>query len=249
MGQEHQVAAWLTRIDGLKARLDALGQLPENLLAQLRAHWEVTHTYHSNAIEGSTLTLGETKAILLDGVTIRGKPLREHMEAMNHRDAMRHMYRLAAVGTPFSEEEILALHRAILTGIQSEEAGKYRTVRVRVAGSERIFPNPAKVPELMAAFVGELETLREHPVILASRAHYGLVAIHPFVDGNGRTARLLMNLVLVRHGYPPACLRLEDRPRYYDALDAANRGNMVPFNSLVAEAAHRALEDVLAHLT
>jgi Fic family protein len=120
---------------------------------------------------------------LKDGITIAGKPLREHLEAINHREAMRLMTRLAQSGTPLLETEILELHRTILTGIQSEDAGVYRTVRVRVAGSMRIFPNPVKVPELMGAFVEDVNAMQSHPVVIAARAHYGLVAIHPGADG------------------------------------------------------------------
>ena len=239
------LATLLARIDTLKARWDAARPIPASTLEQLREDWEVLLTYHSNAIEGSTLTLGETKAILLDGITISGKPLREHLEVVNHREAMRLMTRLAQTSTPLSEAEILDLHRTILTGIQSEDAGMYRTVRVRVAGSMRVFPNPAKVPELMGAFVEEVNDLNLHPVLIAARAHYGLVAIHPFVDGNGRTARLLMNLLLLRHTYPPVLVPLELRARYYDALEAANNGDTAPFEVLIAEVVASSLERVL----
>jgi len=235
----------LARIDQLKARFDAARPLPEVTVASLREDWEVTHTYHSNAIEGSTLTLGETKAILLDGITISGKPLREHLEAVNHREAMRLMERIAAVDKPLSEDEILDLHRVILTGIQSEDAGVYRQVRVRVAGSLRIFPNPLKVPDLTKAFVDEINALVAHPVIKAARAHYGLVAIHPFTDGNGRTARLLMNLLLLRAGYPPTLLPVTERARYYDALEEANNDRLDAFDLLIAEAVDTSLGRVL----
>lgn len=235
----------LARVDSLKAQWDAARPIPAALLEQLREDSEVLLTYHSNAIEGNTLTLGETKAILLDGITIAGKPLREHLEAVNHREALRLMTRLAQTGTRLLETEVLELHRAILTGIQSEDAGVYRTVRVRVAGSMRIFPNPLKVPELMAAFVTDVNTLQAHPVVIAARAHYGLVAIHPFVDGNGRSARLLMNLLLLRHTYPPVLVPVELRARYYDALEAANNGDLEPFDALIAGVVIASLERVL----
>ena len=201
------------------------------------------HTYHSNATEGNTLTLGETKAVLLDGITISGKPLREHLEAVNHREAMRFTERMAALDKPLDEEEILGLHRTILTGIQTDDAGRYRAVRV--AGSMRVFPNPLKVAELVQAFVEEVNALDVHPVLRAARAHYGLVAVHPFVDGNGRTARLLMNLLLIRAGYPPALLPAQQRGRYYDVLEAANSGDLYPFEVIIAEAVKASLERVL----
>lgn len=235
----------LAEIDALKTRFDAARPLPEATRRSLREDWEVLHTYHSNAIEGNTLTLGETKAILLDGITISGKPLREHLEAVNHREAMRLMERMATQDKPLDEAEILELHRTILTGIQSDDAGRYRSVRVRVAGSSHIFPNPLKVPELMHGLVADINALDVHPVIRAARAHYGLVAIHPFVDGNGRTARLLMNLLLLRAGYPPALLPVETRGRYYDVLEAANAGDLEPFEIFIAEAVEASLQRVL----
>ncbi len=240
-----ELKTMLSEIDGLQARFAAASPLPPETLASLREDWEVLYTYHSNAIEGNTLTLGETKAILLDGITISGKPLREHLEAVNHREAMRLMERLATVVKPLERGEILELHRTILTGIQTEDAGNYRSVRVRVAGSMRVFPNPLKVPELMDAFVEEVNALEVHPVLRAARAHYGLVAIHPFIDGNGRAARLLMNLLLLRSGYPPALLPVEERARYYDVLEAANNGDFIPFEVYIAEVTRASLARVL----
>lgn len=233
--------ALLTEIDSLKGQLEGHFPLAPQLQKDIREDWEITHTYHSNAIEGNTLTLGETKAVLLDGITISGKSLREHLEAVNHREAMRLMTRLSELNSPIKESEILDLHRIILTGIQSEDAGRYRSVRVRVAGSMRIFPNPLKVPELMSEFVEGLSSFEGHPVLKAAKAHYELVAIHPFVDGNGRTARLLMNLLLLRAGYIPALLAVEERGRYYDTLEAANSGYWLPFEMLIAEAVKASL--------
>ncbi len=237
--------ALLTEIYSLKAQLESYLPLAPQLQKDLREDWEITHTYHSNAIEGNTLTLGETKAVLLDGITISGKPLREHLEAVNHREAMRLMTRLAEQDSPLKEAEILDLHRIILTGIQLEDAGRYRSVRVRVAGSMRIFPNPLKVPELMTEFVEGVNSFGGHPVLKAAKAHYELVAIHPFVDGNGRTARLLMNLLLLRAGYVPALLPVEQRGNYYDTLEAANSGDRLPFETLIAEAVKASLKQTL----
>jgi Fic family protein len=244
-----ELQSQLARADALKARFDAALPLPASLLESLQLDWEVTHTYNSNAIEGSTLTLGETKAILLDGITISGKPLREHLEAVNHRTAMRLMDRFAAHAAPLQEHEILELHKCILTGIQDADAGRYRDVRVRVVGSNRLFPNPAKVRELMLEFVQHVNTLEVHPILRASRAHFGLVHIHPFVDGNGRTARLLMNLLLIRAGFPPALVPFEARGRYYDALEAANDSQLEAFDALTTEFVVASLERVLEVIT
>ena len=229
-----QLETLLARVDTLKAQWDAARPIPATLLEQLREDAEVLLTYHSNAIEGNTLTLGETKAILLDGITIAGKPLREHLEAVNHCEALRLMTRLAQSGTPLLETKVLELHRAILTGIQSEDAGVLR-----------IFPNPLKVPELMGAFVTDVNAMQAHPVVIAARAHDGLVAIHPFVDGNGRSARLLMNLLLLRHTYPPVLVPVELRARYYNVLEAANNGDLGPFDVLIVEVVIASLKRVV----
>ena len=235
----------LTQIDVLNTQLRQQPLQPE-LWEEIRADWEITHTYHSNAIEGNTLTLFETKAVLLDGITISGKPLREHLEAVNHREAMWLMWKLSQRVAPLLETEILDLHRLILMGIQSEAAGQYRNVRVRVAGSERIFPNPLKVPDLMHDFVQVVNADTGHPVLQAAKAHYQFVAIHPFVDGNGITARLLMNLLLIRAGYPPALLPITSRVQYYEALETANNGNLEPFQQFIAERVLASLQGILA---
>lgn len=236
----------LAQLDALNARLSTY-PLPASLRASIEADWEVSHTYNSNAIEGNTLSLAETKAVLLDGVTVSGHPLREHLEAVNHREAWRLMRRMAARPAPLAEGDVLDLHRTILTGIQSEDAGVYRRDRVRVVGSSRIFPNPLKVPQLMGELLSNLNVQAGelHPATLAARAHYGLVAVHPFIDGNGRTARLLMNLLLIRAGYPPALIPVTGRAEYYAALEEANGGNLAPFEALVMGRVLAAVRDLL----
>jgi Fic family protein len=237
--------AQLTRVDALKQRWDAVLPLPDSLREQLIADWEITHTYHSNAIEGNTLTLAETKVVLLHGITVNGKRIAEHLEAENHRDAMRLMMQLAQQNRPLLESDILELQRTVLKRIQDSDAGRYRDVRVRVSGSERIFPNPAKVPDLMHEFVVDINALEVHPAIRAARAHQGLVFIHPFKDGNGRTARLLMNLLLLKAGFPPALLPVEQRLEYYEALQQADLADPAPFDIFIARAVADTLERLL----
>jgi Fic family protein len=238
----------LAQLDTLNARLQTY-PLPDALRASIEADWEVTQTYNSNAIEGNTLTLAETKAVLLDGVTVSGHPLREHLEAVNHREAWRLMRRLSGTPGPLLEADLLSLHRIILTGIQTQDAGVYRRDRVRVVGSSLIFPNPLKVPELMGAFVATVNAEAAlHPVLSAARAHYRLVAVHPFADGNGRAARLLMNLLLIRSGYPPALLPVTARAAYYAALEVANGGDLQPFETLVLDRVLAGVRDLLTVL-
>ncbi|WP_293909460.1 Fic family protein [Deinococcus sp.] len=234
----------LARLDALNARLRSL-PLPPALAASLDTDWEVVQTYNSNATEGNTLTLAETKAVLLDGITVSGHPLREHLEVVNHRQAWRLMRRLAAQPGNVTEDEVLSLHRVILTGIQTLDAGVYRRDRVRVIGPSRISPNPLKVPELVPPFLLEINADQAHPVLVAARLHYGLVAIQPFSGGNGHTARLLMNLWLIRSGFPPALLPVTERASYYAALEEANGGKLAPFEALIAERVRVALLELL----
>ena len=234
----------LAALDALNARLQAQ-ELGPALRASIDADWEVQQTYHSNAIEGNTLTLAETKAVLLHGVTVSGHPLREHLEAVNHLEAWRMMRRLASGQEDVTEADVLALHRVILTGIQNEDAGVYRRERVRIAGASLILPNPLKVPDLMAQLAASLNARASHPVLHAARIHYELVAIHPFIDGNGRTARLLMNLLLLRSGYPAALIPVTERASYYAALEAANGGDRRPFEALIAERVTASVRDLL----
>lgn len=236
----------LAGLDALNARLSAL-PLPDSLRRGIETDWEVTQTYNSNAIEGNTLTLAETKAVLLDGVTVSGHPLREHLEAVNHREAWRLMRHMSATPGPLLEDDLLSLHRVILSGIQTQDAGVYRRDRVRVVGSSLIFPNPLRVPELMGGFVDTVNSeVALHPVLAAAHAHYRLVAVHPFADGNGRTARLLVNLLLIRSGFPPALLPVTERAAYYATLEAANGGDLSTFEDLISRRVRAALEDLLA---
>jgi Fic family protein len=239
----------LERIGRLKARWDAALPLPPPLLESLREDWEVTQTYNSNAIEGNTLTLAETKVILLHGVTVNGKRINEHLEAVNHRDAMRIMFAISELKEPLEDAQILELQRVVLSRIQDADAGRYRSTRVRVTGSVRIFSNPVKVPDLMAELVARINAMMAsavHPVLIAAAAHFGLVHIHPFADGNGRTARLLMNLILLHHGYPPALLPVEKRLEYYRTLELANNGDTTSFDAFIAQITLESLETMLA---
>jgi Fic family protein len=213
-------------LDLLKARLDSVRPLPPALLRNLHADLVLRWTYHSNAIEGNTLTLKETK-VVLEGITVGGKLLREHFEAINHREAILYMEQLAQSAEPLSEWQIRNLHQLVLKNIDDENAGRYRMINVRIAGAEHLPPPAILVPEQMEAFIGWAtgNALAFHPVERAARIHVDFVKIHPFVDGNGRTARLLMNLELIKAGFPAIVLPVEQRLRYYEALDRAHLRN------------------------
>jgi Fic family protein len=223
------------RIATLKAELDALRPLSGPALAQLQQHYDVELTFTSNAIEGNTLTLRETAEVIEHGVTVGGKSLREHLEALDHYEALLWMRRLASGDAPLGEGTVCELHRRIVARSRPDIAGIYSTLPRRVAGSHAVFPNPAKIPDLMAEFGGWLAAAAP-TYASAFDAHWRLTAIHPFADGNGRTARLLMNLVLLRGGYPPVAVRPEDRLPYLAALETGSTaGDLAPFVALMAE--------------
>ena len=238
----------LERIDRKKATLDARRPLSASAVAKLKEHYDVEWTYHSNAIEGSTLTLQETQVVLQHGLTVSGKPLREHLEAINHKHAIDYVETLAREAGPSTERDIRQIHALVLRTIDDEEAGRYRRTQVLITGSAHVPPDPIAVPGLMgdlAAWING-EAAKLHPVKHAALAHFRLVDIHPFIDGNGRTARLLMNLLLFRDGYPLAVIRAGDRLAYYEMLEKAHAGNTSPFVDFVGQAVECSLDVYLA---
>lgn len=218
--------------------------LPSALVKNLKDWFRVELTYTSNAIEGNTLNRRETALVVEKGLTVGGKSLREHLEANNHAFAVDWIQELAQrPDARLSENELLQLHSLILRGIDDSHAGCYRNVTVMISGSNVVLPNPFKVPELMEAFIQWLRDSPDlHPVELAAEAHYRLVSIHPFIDGNGRTARLLMNLILIAHGYPPAIIRKRDRLAYISSLERAQLGgNLEDYLKIIGKAVDRSL--------
>lgn len=208
-----------------KDRLDRLRPLPAEALNNLEHYYDVEITYASNAIEGNTLSVVETTLVIEKGVTISGKPLKDHLEALDHYDAMRYVRELAREIAPFTESDVRNLHRLAMQRSRPDIAGKYadlpRYVRTETGRYE--FPSPAEVPALMGDFANWLRPAPATPET-AFTAHRRIVDIHPFNDGNGRTGRLLMNLVLIRAGYPPIAVRPEDRPAYIAALQQSQAG-------------------------
>ncbi len=228
-----------------KGRLDALGPMAAEALSALRHYYDVELTYTSNAIEGNTLSYSETAMVIEKGVTIGGKSLAEHLEAADHYAAVGLMRSLAAGGAPFGEREILRIHESIVVRTRPQIAGRYATLPRRVAGSRVVFPNAATVPELMQAlgsWLGEAEASPE----TAFEAHFRLVSIHPFEDGNGRTARLLMNLVLIRAGYPPVPIGPQDRASYLQVIEARQLGDDTSnYDDILAERLITTLDGVI----
>ncbi len=237
-----------TEIDQLKTQLDNLRPLPENTVRTLHEQQVLEWTYHSNAIEGNTLTLKETK-VVLEGITIGGKPLREHFEVINHKDAIDYVEAIVSGQEALDEWQIKSIHHLVLKNIDSKNAGAYRQENVVIAGAQHRPPNFLKIPELMADLMTWYKNAADlNAVECAARLHVDFVGIHPFVDGNGgRTSRLLMNFELMRRGYLPVIIPVEARFKYYEALDIAHvDGNYAPFIELVAELEQRTLENYLS---
>jgi len=207
-----------------KNRLDRLRPLSPEALSNLEHYYDVEITYSSNAIEGNTLSPVETTLVIEKGVTISGKPLKDHLEAIDHYDAIRYVRELARENTPLTEGDIRNLHRLVVRRSRPEIVGRYADLArfVRTETARYDFPSPAEIPALISDFAKWLGAAPETPEA-AFTAHRRLVDIHPFNDGNGRTARLLMNLVLIRGGYPPVAVRPEDRIAYPRVAASAGR--------------------------
>ncbi len=208
-----------------KSRLGRLRPLSPEALSNLEHYYDLEITYASNAIEGNTLSPVETTLVIEQGVTISGKPLKDHLEALDHYDAIRYVRELARAKTPLTESDVRNLHRLVVQRSRPDIAGRYadlaRYVRTEIGRHE--FPSPAEIPALMGDFAGWLKASPDTPEN-AFTAHRRLVDIHPFNDGNGRVARLLMNLILIRGGYLPIAVRPEDRPAYIRALQQSQAG-------------------------
>ncbi|MCC8186013.1 MAG: Fic family protein [Bacteroides sp.] len=238
----NELSSILSQIDQKKEELSRLRPLPAEALKKITDALDIEYTYESNRIEGNTLTLQETALVVNEGVTISGKPMREHLEAINHAQAVEYIKEIAEGDTPIDQRLIQDLHGIVLHGIDRENAGKYRSVAVMISGSRHIPPQHYLIEEQMEAFITEFrrrEEAGEHPVLLAAYLHSELVHIHPFIDGNGPTARLLMNLYLLRQGYTLVTLKgdNEQKLHYYTALEKAHtQADPEEFNLLVAQA-------------
>lgn len=217
--------------------------LPSMALNKIREALTVEWTYNSNSIEGNTLSLRETQMVLQDGITIKGKSLREHFEAKNHERAINLLYKLVDDQKIISIHEVLSLHGLVLNSIEEEFAGRLRNGGVRISGANFVPPNALKVSGLLDdlfTFV-EINPLNLNIIELATVFHHRFVWIHPFFDGNGRTVRLAMNLLLMKQGFPPAIILTNDRIKYYTALNDANKGRYGKLMLLMAQALERSL--------
>jgi Fic family protein len=214
------------RIDELKNMLQALRPLNETELRRLREEFMVENTYNSNAIEGNTLTLRETALVLQQGVTINGKHIRDHLEAIGHRDAFYYMIELADAKSELKERVIKELHSLILMN-DAKNKGTYRTVEIAIAGSAHI-PTPRYlIREHVETLLTDYKGLKQNKHIIEAVAEFHLrfEGIHPFIDGNGRTGRLILNLELINAGFLPINIKFTDRWKYYDCFDDYHAGS------------------------
>lgn len=242
----------LKEVDVLKGQLSSLRPLPEEALKKIQDAFDIEYTYESNRIEGNTLTLQETALVVNEGVTISGKSLREHLEAINHSEAISYIKDIAKQDIEISERTIKEIHALILHGIDRENAGRYRNVPVMISGSTHIPPQPYLIEKQMEDFIlrfRQMKTENVHSVLIAAYLHDELVRIHPFIDGNGRTSRLLMNLYLLRHGYVIITLKGSNDAKvsYYMGLEKSHTEQLPEdFQKLVIEAEIAALQKYLS---
>ena len=225
-----------TNCEFYKAKINALWPLSNEALVQVKEYYKIGLTYASNALEGNTLSLVETKVVLEDGITIGGKPLKDHYETVGHAKAFDEIINLSK-NTTFTENDIKILHKLFYEKIDNEKAGKYRTSQVIITGSDVELPKPEELDEKMHEFILQLPKLKAelHPVEYAAMVHIIFVNIHPFADGNGRVARLLMNLALLQSGYNIVVIPPVVRADYISALQKTNNGNNADFINFISE--------------
>ncbi|MBC7695504.1 MAG: Fic family protein [Burkholderiales bacterium] len=240
----------IKQIDKLKKKLDALWPLPKEQLKNLEEYFRIQYTYDSNRIEGNTLTLQETALVVDKGITISGKSVHEHLEAINHSEAVELITDLVQNKTDLTEYILKQLHGLILRGINKTNAGKYRSVNVMISGSTHRPPEPFMLNNLMEEYFMFYEAHKKtmHPVLLSAEMHERLVTIHPFIDGNGRTSRLIMNLILMQHGFPITNISgdKQNRLSYYTSLEKAQVDNdKNKFYDFVSDAVFYSLKEFL----
>lgn len=241
------------RLEEKLKKINRLRPLPKSAVVKLQEQFQIEMDYNSNAIEGNSLTLKETFLVINEGVTIKGKPLKDHLEAKDHHAALEYLYELveSQKRNTISELLIRNLHQAVVRETDREWAGQYRNAGVIIAGAKHNPPDALEIPKLVKGLMEWLNKQKNkiNPVELAAVFHYKLVNIHPFFDGNGRTARLAMNLLLMKAGYPLVVILKNDRKKYYDVLEKADAGDYKPLVKFVAQAVERSLDIYLKTLS
>ncbi len=234
-------------IQKIKQELDTYKPLSKKVLNELKEYYRIGLTYTSNALEGNSLTETETKIVLEEGITIGGKLIKDHLEALGHSDAYTLLYKIATHDL-IREKDIRDLHKFFYFRIDPKRAGKYRTQQIFITGTESIPTAPRLIKQQMRLFANNIQTLKQlhDPIAYAALLHFELVSIHPFIDGNGRCARLLMNLALVNTGYPITIIPPIVRSDYINTLKVAQTTkNIVPFINFISTMVFEAQQDQL----
>ena len=241
------------RLEEKLAKLNKLRPLPKSAVQKLREKFQIEMTYNSNAIEGNSLTLKETFLVINEGMTVKGKPLKDHLEAKDHHAALEYLYDLIDKDkkNTISEMLIRNLHQIIIQKTDKEWAGRYRNTNVIIGGAKHTPPDALQVPQKMKDLINWLKAQKNkiNIIELSALLHHKLVHVHPFFDGNGRTARLTMNLLLMQAGYPLVIILKNDRKKYYDVLDKADSGKYEPLVKFIAQSIERSLDIYLKTLT
>jgi len=245
-----ELTPMIDRLYEKKKKIDSHRPLPTFILEKVKENISIEWTYNSNAIEGNTITLRETQMILQDGITVKGKSLREHFETFNHNKAIDYLYTLVNTDYVLREIDILNLHAYVLNNLEEQFAGRLRNGAVRINGANFIPPNANKVSSLFEELINFTNSnpLQLNDVLLATIFHHKFVWIHPFFDGNGRTVCLSSNLILLRAGFPPSIILKNDRKKYYEALNQANKGNYYRLTLLMIQSLERTLNIYLSAL-
>lgn len=239
----------LSTCDELHAKWHSLKPLNRTQVFKMEEYFRLNYTYESNRIEGNTLTLQETHLIVNEGLTIGGKSMREHLEVVNHAEAIEYISDISKNKIEFSERVLKQIHYLVLKGIDKKNAGVYRTSGVMISGSAYTPPESFLLNELMEEVFVFYKEMRKvlHPVVLAAEMHERIVRIHPFIDGNGRTTRLIMNLILMQNGFPIANIKgdLDNRLKYYQTLEKAPTDKRESFIAFISENVAQALKDYI----
>ena len=243
LSYREELQSTFVRLYHKKQHLQSSRPLPAIALDKIRESLSIEWTYNSNSIEGNTMSLRETQMVLQEGITVKGKSLREHFETHNHDKAIDYLYSVINEEYTLRSIDILSLHGLVLRSIEEDFAGRIRNGGVRITGANFTPPNANKVPDLLDELIDFINTnpLNLNDIELATIFHHKLVWIHPFFDGNGRTVRLSMNLLLMRCGFPPAIILKNDRKKYYEALNQANNGNYQKLTLLMCQSLERTL--------
>jgi Fic family protein len=250
VSKSYELHDLFSRILDKKQILDEHRPLSDSVLYRLKYDFNVEWTYNSNNIEGNTLTLSETRMVLESGITIGGKTLREHFEVINHHKAIQFLYDLTLSSEIVRSVDILSIHRLVMNNILDDYAGRFRTGMVRIVGANFTPPNASKVGDLLDELIEYVNTNPDNLdiVSLATYFHHRFVWIHPFNDGNGRTARLAMNILFIKAGFPPAYILTNDRKKYISALQSANLGKYYKLLLMMSQAVERSLNLYIAAL-